>query len=73
MWLLQFLPRFPLKKSYAERCAAVLLYTLAIVVAVIAVAVYRSSEETSFLAIAIAAQALVVMPMLARLKRSEAR
>ena len=70
--LFQFLPRFPLKKSYAERCAAILLYALAAVVAVIAVAAYQSPKETSFLGMAITALALIVMPVLARLKRRQA-
>ncbi len=71
--LVQFLPRFPLKKAYAERCAAILLYVLAGVVAVIAVAARRTPKETSFLGMAITALALVVMPVLARLKRRQAR
>lgn len=71
--LLQFLPRFPLKKSYAERAAAVLLYLLAGAVVVIAMLAYRSPMETSCLGIGITAAALVAMPVLAWLKRRHAR
>src|ERR1017187_6546657 len=63
--LLQFLPRFPLKKSHAERAAAVLLYLLAMVVVLIAALSYRSPMETSCLGIGITAAALIVMPGLA--------
>ncbi len=71
--LLQFLPRFPLKKAHAERTAAVLLFALAAVVVGIAVLEYRTPVETSPLGIAITAAALVAMPVLARLKRRQAR
>ncbi len=71
--LLQFLPRFPLKRAHAERIAAILLYALAGAVAVIAVAAYQSPKETSFLGMAITALALIAMPVLARLKRRQAR
>ncbi len=40
--LLQFLPRFPLKKEYAARAAAVLLFVLAAAVVGIAVLGYRT-------------------------------
>jgi divalent metal cation (Fe/Co/Zn/Cd) transporter len=70
--LLQFLPRFTLKKSYAERSAAVLLFLLAAVVVLIAVLGWRSPVETSCLGIAVTALALIVMPALAWLKRSQA-
>jgi divalent metal cation (Fe/Co/Zn/Cd) transporter len=71
--LLQFLPRFPLKKMHAERAAAVLLFLLAGVVLVIAALAWRTPMETSCLGIGITAAALVVMPVLAWLKRKHAR
>ncbi len=70
--LLQFVPRFPLKKTQAERAAAVLLFLLAAVVVCIAALAWRSPVETSRLGIAITALALLVMPVLARLKRRQA-
>jgi divalent metal cation (Fe/Co/Zn/Cd) transporter len=71
--LLQFLPRMPLKKSHAERTAATLLFLLAGVVVVIALLAYRTPMETSCLGIGITAAALVAMPVLAWLKRRQAR
>jgi divalent metal cation (Fe/Co/Zn/Cd) transporter len=71
--LLQFLPRFPLRKSHAERAAAVLLFLLAAAVVVIAALAYGTAKHTSWLGMAITAAALVAMPVLARLKRSQAR
>lgn len=71
--LLQFVPRFPLKKEYADRAAAVLLFLLAIAVTCMAVLARRVPVETSRLGIAITALALVVMPVLAWLKRRQAR
>jgi divalent metal cation (Fe/Co/Zn/Cd) transporter len=71
--LLQFLPRFPLKKQHAERASAVLLYLLAGAVVLIAVLAYHSPMETSCLGIGITAAALVAMPVLAVLKRRHAR
>ena len=71
--LLQFSPHFTLKKSYAERCAAVLLFFLAGVVALIAGLGWRRPVETSCLGIAVTALALIVMPVLAWLKRRQAR
>src|SRR5215469_7404746 len=65
--LLQFLPRFPLRKSHAERASAVLLFLLAGVVVLIAVLMYGSPRETSCLGIGITAAALVAMPVLAGL------
>jgi divalent metal cation (Fe/Co/Zn/Cd) transporter len=70
--LLQFLPRFPLKKVHAERSAAILLFLLAGVVVGIAVLAYRKPVETSPLGIAITALALVAMPVLAWLKGRQA-
>jgi divalent metal cation (Fe/Co/Zn/Cd) transporter len=71
--LLQFLPRFPLKKEHADRAAAILLFLLAGAVACIAVLARRVPVETSLLGIAITVLALVVMPVLAWLKRRQAR
>lgn len=71
--LLQFLPRFPLRKTNAERAAAVLLLLLAGVVVVIAALAWRTPMETSCLGIGITAAALVAMPVLAWLKHKEAR
>jgi divalent metal cation (Fe/Co/Zn/Cd) transporter len=71
--LLQFLPRFPLRKTQAERSAAVLLFLLAGAVVVIAVLSYQTPMETSCLGIGITAAALVIMPVLAWLKRRQAR
>jgi divalent metal cation (Fe/Co/Zn/Cd) transporter len=71
--LLQFLPRFPLKKAHANRAAGVLLYFLAVAVAAIAFVSWRGDVEVSRLGISITAAALVVMPLLAWLKRRHAR
>ncbi len=71
--LLQFLPRFPLKKEHAERAAAILLYLLAAAVVLIASLAYGHAMETSCLGIGITAAALVAMPVLAWLKRRHAR
>ena len=71
--LLQFLPRFALKKMYAEKTAAILLYLLAGAVVLIALLSYRNPVETSCLGIGITAAALVIMPALAWLKRRYAR
>lgn len=71
--LLQFLPRFPLSKSRADRAAAALLFLLAGAVIVIACISWRGPVETSCTGIAITALALVVMPLLAGLKRRQAR
>jgi divalent metal cation (Fe/Co/Zn/Cd) transporter len=70
--LLQFLPRFPLKKMHAERSAAILLFLLALAVVCIAALSYRTPKQTSLLGIAITALALVAMPVLAWLKRRQA-
>ncbi len=71
--LLQFLPRFPLARTQAERSAAVLLFLLAGAVVIIAVLSWRTPMETSRLGIGITAAALVAMPVLAWLKRKQAR
>ena len=71
--LLQFLPRFPLTKKHADRIAAVLLFTLAVVVVWIAWLGREMPLEASRVGIAVTALALVVMPVLAWMKRREAR
>jgi len=71
--LLQFLARFRLDKVYAERAAAILLFALAVVVVCIAALGFRHRVETSVLGVAITALALVVMPVLAWLKRRQAQ
>lgn len=71
--LLQFSPRMKLNKQQAARAAAVLLFALAAVVVGLAALSYRGKVETSCLGIGITAAALVVMPVLAALKRREAR
>ena len=71
--LLQFLPRFPLRKTHAERTSAVLLYLLAGAVVLIALLSYGTPMETSYLGIGTTAAALVAMPALAWLKRKHAR
>ncbi len=71
--LLQFLPRFPLKKEDADRAAAALLYALAAVVVCIAWLGRGRPMETSCMGIGVTALALVVMPLLTWMKRREAR
>ncbi len=71
--LLQFLPRFPLKKEHADKAAAALLFLLAAVVVSIAWLGRMSPIETSRVGIGVTAFALVVMPVLAWMKRRQAR
>jgi len=71
--MLQFLPRFPLKKTHAGRAAAVLLFLLAAVVVLIAWLGRSRPIEASFVGIAVTALALAVMPVLAWMKRREAQ
>lgn len=71
--LLQFLPRFPLKKANADKTAAVLLFLLAAVVVSIVWFGRARTMETSCLGIGITALALVVMPVLAWMKRTQAK
>jgi divalent metal cation (Fe/Co/Zn/Cd) transporter len=71
--LLQYLPRFPLKRTGAERAAAILLFALTGLVVVIAIVAYGRPKETSYLGIAVTGLALVAMPVLAWLKRGQAR
>lgn len=71
--LLQYGSRIRLKKDAADRAAAVLLFMLAAVVVCLAGLRFRGAVETSRLGIAITALALVVMPVLAAMKRGQAR
>jgi divalent metal cation (Fe/Co/Zn/Cd) transporter len=71
--LLQFWRRFPLKKEYADRAAAVLLFALAAVVVCIAWLGRARPMEASCVGIGVTALALLVMPVLAWMKRKQAR
>lgn len=71
--LLQFVPRFALKKAYADRAAAALLFLLAAVVVCIVWLGRARPMETSCAGITITALALVVMPVLAWMKRRQAQ
>ena|ERR1017187_6970376 len=73
--LLQWVPGVALSERRASRAAGALLLLLAVVVAAIAVAALalRLRPETSYSGMAITAAALVAMPVLAGLKRREAR
>ena len=73
--LLQWVPKLAISERRASRAAGVLLYALAGVVAAIAVASFalRVRPETSRAGIAITVAALIAMPVLAALKRREAR
>jgi divalent metal cation (Fe/Co/Zn/Cd) transporter len=73
--LLQFVPAIRISERIARRAAAVLLYLLAAAIIVIAMAslVRGFRPETSVSGIAITIAALIVMPILATLKRREAR
>jgi divalent metal cation (Fe/Co/Zn/Cd) transporter len=71
--LLQFVPRIALKKSVAERAAALLLFVLAFAVVCIAALQWNAPKESSYLGIGVTAVALMVMPVLSGLKRRSAR
>ena len=73
--LLQFLPRAAVSERTAGRVAGVLLYVLAAVVCCIAAAslVLKIHPEASRIGIGITLAALIVMPVLARMKRREGR
>ena len=73
--VLQWVPKIAIPERVAGRTAGVLLFVLAGVVAAIAVAAFvlRARPETSCAGIAITIAALVAMPVLAALKRREAR
>ena len=73
--VLQFLPQVSISQRNAARAAGVLLFALALTVCVMAIGclVLRLRPETSRLGIGITVAALIVMPILAGLKRREAR
>jgi len=71
--LLQFVPRFPLRKEHADKVVAVLLFLLAAVVVCIAWLGRGRPMETSCVGIGVTALALVVMPVLAWMKRKQAQ
>lgn len=73
--LLSFLPSFPITREQAARWAGVLLFALAIVVAFAAILALMGDvrAETSYAGIGITIAALIVMPVLAWLKRRTAR
>jgi divalent metal cation (Fe/Co/Zn/Cd) transporter len=73
--LLQWVPAVSISERKASRTAGGLLFVLAFVVAAIAVAsfVLHVRPETSCSGIAITIAALIAMPVLAALKRREAR
>jgi len=73
--LLHFLPQVSFSRRNAARAAGALLFALALIVCVMAIGslALRLRPETSRLGIGITVAALIVMPILARLKRREAR
>jgi divalent metal cation (Fe/Co/Zn/Cd) transporter len=73
--LLQFAPFFAISEYKAARASGVLLFLLAFVVADVAVVtlVLRIHPEVSRAGIGITIAALIAMPILAKLKRREAR
>lgn len=73
--LLQWLPGMAIPERRAGRVAGMLLFMLALVVAMVAAAsfVLQWRPETSYAGIGITAAALIAMPVLAFLKRREAR
>jgi divalent metal cation (Fe/Co/Zn/Cd) transporter len=73
--LLQWNPKIPISERKAHRASAVLLFVLAFVVGLIALGslVLRLQPETSQSGIGITIAALIAMPILATLKRREAR
>lgn len=73
--LLQWIPKMPISERKAHRAAAVLLFVLAIVVGLIALAslVFRLQPRISRSGIGITIAAVIAMPILASLKRREAR
>jgi divalent metal cation (Fe/Co/Zn/Cd) transporter len=73
--LLQWTPRISISEARASRVAGALLFVLAFVVTAIAVGAFalQLRPEASFAGIAITVAALIAMPVLAALKRREAR
>lgn len=70
--LMQFLPRFALRKTHAARIAAVLLLFLAAAIVCISVLGWHHRVKPSPLGIGITVLALIAMPVLAMLKRRQA-
>ena len=75
MVFLQFLPQIAISERIAARAAGALLFTLASIVCVTAIGslAFHLHPETSRLGIGITVAALIAMPILAELKRREAR
>jgi len=73
--LLQFLPRFSISERNAGRAAGVLLLVLACIVSAVAIAALVLGQQAaiSAMGVGVTLAALVVMPVLAVLKRREAR
>ena len=73
--LLQFSPRVSISERLATKSAAILLFSLAAIVAVISMLSFvgRVQPESTGLGFAITALALVIMPVLGWLKRRESR
>jgi Cation efflux family len=73
--LLQFVPQVSISERNAARAAGALLFALALIVSIMAIGslALRLRPETSRLGIGITLAALIVMPILAKLKRREAR
>jgi len=73
--LLQFMSLVSISERNAARAAGVLLFVLALIVSVTAIVslALRLRPETSRLGIGITLAALIVMPILTKLKRREAR
>lgn len=73
--LFQWIPGVSISERKANRVAGVLLFVLALVVAAVAIAslALQSRPETSCAGIGITVAALIAMPVLALLKRREAR
>jgi hypothetical protein len=73
--LLQFLPTFPLSRPVATRAAGILLFALAAIVGITAIAalIYGAKPETSLSGMAVTIAALLAMPLLAWKKRQLAR
>lgn len=71
--LLAFWPWLARRKQIAEHASAVLLFLLAAVVVLIAALSWRGPVQVSCLGIAVTALALVIMPILAWLKRRQAQ
>jgi divalent metal cation (Fe/Co/Zn/Cd) transporter len=73
--LLQFLSLVSISQRSAARAAAFLLFVLALVISVTAMVslILRLRPEASRLGIGVTLAALIVMPILAKLKRQEAR